>query len=315
MLRFTLRQLEYFVVTAECASVARAAERLNVSQPSISVAVGKLEDQFGVQLFIRHHAQGMSLTAVGRRLLADARDLLRHGKQIQQDAESLGQSVQGELELGCFATFAPLYLPGLISSFCDLHPDVQIRLHEGEQDELIAGLLSGRFEFALMYDWEVPAEIEKVPLLSFQPYVLLPADHRLAKRKRIPLASLEHEPYILLDVTPSRSFFLAVFRSLGLEPRVAFASPSIEMVRGMVGRKRGYSLLVTHPPFDHTYDGTPIVTRPLAETTLPGELCIARLKRVRPTRLMLGFAEHCGIWFARQRKNAAEASAGARNSD
>ena len=73
MLRYTLRQLEYFVTAAERGSVARAAAELNVSQPSVSTAVGKLEQQFGVQLFIRQHAQGVLLTPVGRRLLAQAR--------------------------------------------------------------------------------------------------------------------------------------------------------------------------------------------------------------------------------------------------
>jgi DNA-binding transcriptional LysR family regulator len=65
-LRFTLRQLEYLVAVAECGSVALAAERCHVSSPSISAAISQLEQEFGLQLFVRRHAQGLSLTEGGR---------------------------------------------------------------------------------------------------------------------------------------------------------------------------------------------------------------------------------------------------------
>jgi DNA-binding transcriptional LysR family regulator len=157
--------------------------------------------------------------------------------------------------------------------------------------------VTGRLEFALLYRWDIPVDVELTPLATFQPYALLPEGHRLAKRRRLALKELAGEPFILLDVSPSRSFFMAVFRAAGVEPRVAFASPSIEMVRGLVGRDRGYSILVTRPPFDDTYDGGRVVARPLAEPTLPGELCLARLARVRPTRLMRVFHDYCVTWF------------------
>jgi DNA-binding transcriptional LysR family regulator len=297
VIRYTVRQLEYFVATADCGSLAKAAGLLNVAQPSISVALAKLEDQLGVQLLIRQRSQGVALTPIGRRLHADARELLKHARQLQLDAEGLGDTPRGEIQLGCFATFAPLYLPALISSFADAYPQAQIRLHEGEQDDLVAGLVAGRLEFALLYRWEIPDDLALTTLATFQPYALLPEGHPLARRRRLALRELAGEPFILLDVSPSRSFFLAVLRAAGVEPRIAFTSPSIEMVRGLVGRKRGYSVLVTRPPFDDTYDGGRVVARPLAEPTLPGELCLARLGRVRPTRLMQAFHDHCVASF------------------
>ena len=68
--RFTLRQLEYLVLTIELGSIAKAASVLNVAQPTVSLAIGKLEDQFGTQLLLRHHAQGVSATASAERILA-----------------------------------------------------------------------------------------------------------------------------------------------------------------------------------------------------------------------------------------------------
>ncbi|MCP5036319.1 MAG: hypothetical protein GY945_01830, partial [Rhodobacteraceae bacterium] len=102
---------------------------------------------------------------------------------------------------------------------------------------------------------------------------------------------------VLLDVPPSREYFLGIFRLLGLEPRVSLSSPSLEMVRGMVGQGRGYSLLVTHPHLDYTYDGQKIVTLPLADDIPRANLGIARHTQIRPTRAMKLFFDFCTDWF------------------
>src|ERR1700743_3959187 len=76
-LRYSLRQLRYFVVSAEALSFTAAAKRLHISQPSISTALADLEASFGVQLFIRHHASGLSLTQAGPHIRRRGRDLFR----------------------------------------------------------------------------------------------------------------------------------------------------------------------------------------------------------------------------------------------
>jgi DNA-binding transcriptional LysR family regulator len=78
MLRYSLRQLRYFVATAEALSFTGASKVLHISQPSISTAIAELEESFGVQLFIRHHASGLSLTQAGREMLGKSRDLLKN---------------------------------------------------------------------------------------------------------------------------------------------------------------------------------------------------------------------------------------------
>jgi len=133
MLRYTLRQLEYFVATAACGSIAKAADKLHVSQPSVSNAMAKLEDQLGVQLFVRHHAQGVSLTPVGNRILAQARSMLRHATELQESAAAAGDVVSGELDLSCFVTLAPVFMPALITEFSALYPGVEVKLSEGVQ--------------------------------------------------------------------------------------------------------------------------------------------------------------------------------------
>lgn len=299
MITYTLRQLEYFVATAEQSSVAGAAGVLNISQPSVSNAIIKLEEHFGVQLFVRHHAQGVSLTPLGRRILADAKSLLRHAGDLHQAARAAGDVTAGELELGCFITLAPLFMPALVTGFSKQHSGVRISLHEGIQDDLVEGLRSGRFEQALLYDLDLPETIARVPLSLFEPYVLLPEDHPLTRHSAVSLDALKDEPLILLDIPPSRDYFTGLFNKAGLEPTVAFSSASLEMVRGLVGQGLGYSLLVTRPHGDHTYDGCRIEARPLAHDAATSVICLAQLAQSRPTRLMDAFTVFCQAWFDR----------------
>ena len=187
MLTYTLRQLEYFTAAADCGSVAGAAATLNVSQPSVSNAILKLEDHFGVQLFVRHHAQGVSLTPVGHRILADARSLLRHANDLQHNAKAAGDVIQGGLELGCFITLAPSFMPALVTGFTEHYPGVSINLQEGIQNDLVTGLGSGRFELAFLYDLDLPDTVARVPLCTFEPYVLLPEAHALTEKSALSL--------------------------------------------------------------------------------------------------------------------------------
>lgn len=300
MLRYTLRQLEYFVATASSGSIAAAAQRVHVAQPTISNALAKLERQLETQLFVRHHAQGVSLTPAGRRFVTEARRLLQHAEELQEKPEDSGEALSGTLEIGCYGTVGPQFMPALIAAFSAEHPEVEIKLQEGDQTGLVTGLRSGRFEMALLYDIELPQDLLVTPLATFEPYVLLYRGHRLAKRKQVALRDLAEEPLVLLDVPPSRGYFLGLFREAGLSPRIAFSSPSLEMVRGLVSRGCGVSVLVTRPRGDQSYDGQPLVIRPLADAVQTSALAIAQLGEMRPTRVMAAFLAFCRERFAGQ---------------
>ena len=248
MAAYNLRQLRYFVTTAECGSVAEASRKLYIAQPSVSTAIKQLEDSFGVQLFIRHHAQGVSLTPSGARFYRKALELLRVAHEFEQNALADNDVVAGQIDIGCFETVAPLYLPRLIAGFRERWPGVEIRLRDGEQQELVQALTAGSIDVAMLFEHDLGSAIETTPLMPpQQPYALLPADHRFAQQAKVSLADLVLEPMILLDVLPSRTYFVSIFEERGLTPNIVFSSPSIEMVRGMVGRGFGFSILVTKP--------------------------------------------------------------------
>ncbi|OWJ75973.1 LysR family transcriptional regulator, partial [Haematobacter missouriensis] len=113
VLRFTLRQLEYLVAVGELGSVTEAAERVNVSAPSVSTAISQLEREFGLTLFVRRHAQGLAMTEAGRRFVEQARHILAEAGKLNALSNALTGQVRGPLNVGCLVTFAQIVIPAL----------------------------------------------------------------------------------------------------------------------------------------------------------------------------------------------------------
>ena len=299
-MNYTLKHLRYFAAAGETGSVTRAAERVHVSQPSISAAIAHLEAVFGLQLFIRHHAQGLSLTPSGRRILGEAKRLINQAEGLHQYASELGESLTGQLDVGCFVTLAPIIMPSLIKDFSAIYPDVRIRCHEVHQEDLLEGLGHGRFEVALAYDLHLSADFEFDPITSFPAYVILPPEHRLSGRDTISLLELVDEPMILLDLPHSREYFQAIFLSLGIEPRIEHRTASPHMVRGLVANGFGYSLLNARLHGDQALDGKRFSAIRLSDDVRPLHLGIMTPARTRMTRAAVAFAEHCHETWARR---------------
>jgi DNA-binding transcriptional LysR family regulator len=303
LIQYTLRQATYFVAAADHGSIAKAAHTLNISQPSVSSAVAKLEDLLGIQLFIRHHAQGVSLTPAGQRMVIEMRALLAHAGDVRSSAERLGEGISGDFNVGCFLTIASFYMPGLIHSFELAYPEAHIRLNEGMQTDLVNGLVTGQFELAVVYDVDLTGGLETEVLADFPPYALLAADHPLANRTTLSLGDLIDEPMVLLDILPSSRYFTTLFIHLGFEPNICYRSPSFETVRSLVGNGFGYSVLVTRPAGDLTYDGMRIVAIPVIDDVPQGRVVLARMAGTRPTRFAQAFATVCKNHFAAAVRN------------
>jgi DNA-binding transcriptional LysR family regulator len=292
-LRYTLRQLRYFVVTAEVLSFTAASKLLHISQPSISTALAEMESSFGVQLFVRHHAAGLSLTQSGRDLLGLARNLLKSAEDLQNAARELNAGVSGVVALGCMVSLAPPMLPRILARFISEHANVTFHTHEVSQDELLRGLRDGSLDLALTYDLALVDDIEFTPLITLAPYVILPKMHKLARVRKVSLASLLDEPYVMLDLPHSREYFSSLFDSLGRRPVPAFRSSQPEVVRGMVANGLGFSILNFPLKSHQTVDGSEFAIRPFKEELRPVSLGIARLASVQPRQVVHRFAQFC----------------------
>ena len=292
-MRYTLRQLEYFVAAGETGSITLASEQVNISQPSVSTAISHLEKELGVQLFIRHHAQGLSLTAVGRSLLHEAKSILAQAEGLYTLASDANGRVRGTLSVGCMVTLAPMLAPELSHSFTAAFPDTQIRHVEGDHERLFEGLRRAEIDVAIMYDLQVAEDIAFSPLTKLPPYVLLSEAHPLARHSAITLRELVQHPFILLDLPLSREYFLGIFMSEGLTPLVATRSAHQEVVRTMVANGYGYTILNARPRSDYALDGRRLVRVPLAGEHRPMVIGTATLKLSAQPKLISAFEEHC----------------------
>ncbi len=270
-----------------------AAERLLVSQSAVSLAVYNLEQALGTALFIRRRGRGLGLTAAGRELLLPARNLLADAEAMRLQADALGRGLSGRLTVGCFGTGAPLVLPALMETFELRYPGMTLDFVEGSTSVLESALLEGRCEVALIYDVGLHVPLEREPLYSTVPYALVAAEHALAVREHVTLAELAAFDFIALDVEPVHEHQLGLFAHAGVTPRIRYRTSSYELLRSLVARNLGYTLLISRPYGDVSYEGRPLVAVALGGPVKPVDVVLARAPGVRPTQRAQAFAEHC----------------------
>ncbi|TPE50163.1 LysR family transcriptional regulator [Amaricoccus solimangrovi] len=307
-LRFTLRQLEYLLAVGEAGGVTQAAERVNVSAPSISTAIAQVEAEFGLPLFIRKHAHGLTPTGAGRAFLAQARRVITAAEELHAMANDLSDTVRGPLAVGCLVTFAQLVLPELRRRFEDRYAGVAVRQHELNHAEIIERLRVANLDIGLTYDLGVPGDIVFEPLAELPPFVMLSPDDPLARAEALRPEDLVDHGMVLLDLPHSGDYFLSIFGRFGLRPRIAERTRDMSVARAMVANGFGYTVVTARARHDLAPDGKPLAFVPLAGLA-PLSLGIALSRAAHRTATVEAFLEHCralvraegvpGLWHDR----------------
>ena len=287
-----IRVLRYFAAAARQGSITAAAESLNISQPSVSAAINRVEADLKVQAFIRRPSQGLRLTPAGERVYEEVRQLLAQVDAFHDSVGSLSSDLSGEISVACFVNLAPMIMAGLLGSFRRRYPTIRVAFTELNHSDLVAGVMDGSYEIAIGFDLETPQDVEVEYLSEHAPQFVLPPDHPFAGRADIHMAELIAEPYILMDLPYTNTYFLSLFAALDLRPEVAYRARSFEMVRCLVGAGHGYGLLNIFPKVDRTYEGDPVVAVPVADAVRPLKLILMRHPRVRPRLITSLFADH-----------------------
>lgn len=291
--RFTLRQIRYFVAAAEWRSIALASKHIHISEPSISASIKSLETEFGIQLFIRHHAHGLSLTQQGERLLERAKALLAQAGELELSASELAGSVSGRLEIGCLVTVYALLVPELLCAFQARHAAARLHAVADDHEALMERLRNGEISLALTYDLSVPPDIDFTPLALVSPFAFVAAGHKLARRRSVALKELASEPFLLLDLPLSREYFLSLFRAAGLSPRLYGSFESIEVIRGLVARGEGFGLANVQPRNKSALDGQMLSYLALSDELPPLMYGVASIRDTRPTQSAKAFISLC----------------------
>lgn len=246
-----LRRLHYFIAVAEEGNVTRAAERLGMQQPPLSLQIKSMERELAIQLF-RRKPRGVELTDAGRALLAEAKLTLAHLDRALETARRTARGEQGRLCVGIAPT-APFHpvVPQAIRAFRQTHPLVSLTIEEGlNNEELlikqqidVAFVRGASVQTANYTDQLVVAALLEEPLM-----VALSRRHPRARTKRqaaIELKNLHAEPFILFGRpgTSLHSSIIAACRTAGFSPRVAQLAPRISTTLSLVAVGLGIALV------------------------------------------------------------------------
>ncbi len=195
--RMTLTEFRYIVAVARERHFGRAAAACNVSQPTLSVAVRKLEEELGVTLFERGRSE-IGVTPVGRQIVEQARRVLAETASLRQIAEQSQDPLSGPLRVGAIHTIGPYLFPHLIPLLRDSAPRMPLVVEENFTAALAERLRQGELDaiiVALPFD---QPSIETRPLYDEPFRVVLPANHPWTESDRIPAADLSQEQVLLL---------------------------------------------------------------------------------------------------------------------
>jgi len=239
------RLLRAFVAVAEELHFGRAARRLHISQPPLSVQIRRLETELGVQLFVRsRHA--VSLTEAGQALLGRARNLLAEADRATLEVRRIAGGEAGVLTIGYTPTATFQVLPELVPAYRAQAPAVRLDLREMRSPDQPNALREGRIEVGFVCAPVDALGLTEHVLRRERMVVVLPAAHRLARRARVPVSALRGEPYISVpaDVEPGwarRSS--AALQDAGVTLEVAQEADSKLAMLGLVAAGMGISVV------------------------------------------------------------------------
>ena len=263
----TLTELRYIVALGQEQHFGRAAERCNVSQPTLSIAVKKLEDELGVTLFERAK-QGVMVTPLGERIIAMASGVLERTAEIKDVASGDANQLNGPIALGTLPTVGPYLLPQFIPLLKEMASGMPLFVEEGAQQTLAAKLRNGDLDVLLLTAPFSEPDVVTQPLFD-EPFVLmLPARHRLASKPSISVEDLNPAEVLLLDEGHLfREQVLAAFPQLRPQDPAhgSMRGSTFETLRHMVASGLGVTILPQAAAHAPLYSPDILVTRPFTE--------------------------------------------------
>jgi DNA-binding transcriptional LysR family regulator len=257
----TLTQLRYFARVAELGSMTAAADELFIAQSAVSTAMHQLEKTLGTTLFIRRRSKGVLLTEQGHAFHTAA---LRVLDSVDEAVGTLSPGqLTGSLAAGCFTTLAPYWLPEVLERLQVSSPSLTCTIREVTGDQVVSLLQRREIEVALTYDFDYGRGIDFERITEAPIYAAVAETDPLAHRTSVTLAELASRPLVLLDMDKSTNYFLSLFRDAHLRPLIHQRFESMEVVRSMVARGHGYTILNQRPAHDLTNDGRTLVRLPI----------------------------------------------------
>lgn len=245
----TLTELRYIVAVARERHFGRAAEACFVSQPTLSVAIKKLEEELDCKIFERGGSE-VSVTPVGEEIVRQAQQVIEQAQGIKEIAKRGKDPLAGPLRVGVIYTIGPYLLPDLVRQAIDRTPQMPLMLQENFTARLLEMLRTGELDCAIMAEPFPDAGLAVAPLYD-EPFVIaVPSKHPLARRDRIPAEELKRETMLLLgtghcfrdhvlEVCPEHARFSSDAEGI----RKSFEGSSLETIKYMVASGMGITVV------------------------------------------------------------------------
>lgn len=194
----TITQLKYVLAVAEHKNFTAAAEYCFVTQPTLSMQINKLEDEFSIQIFNRNK-KPIELTEVGQKIVSQAKTIVNESSRINDIVEQEKGYIGGEFKIGIIPTIMPTLLPLFLKNFTKKYPKVTLVVHELTTEEILKKLNDGHIDAALAATPLSNTSIIESPIY-YEPFIgLIPQNHRLYTQKQLQAEDLDPNDLLLLE--------------------------------------------------------------------------------------------------------------------
>ena len=301
-LHIEFRHLRTIKAIVECGGLARAADRLNITQSALSHQVKALEGQIGVDLFVRR-SKPMTLTQAGQRLLRLAEQVLPQVEAVEADFAGLKAGRTGRLHIAieCHACFEWLF--PVLEQFRRAWPEVDVDIRPGLQFQALPALVKEEVDLVVSSDPEALEGVEFAPLFDYEPVFLASSAHPLASKPFVEARDLAGETLITYPVDRARlDVFSQLLTPAGVEPAAVRQVELTAVILLLVASNRGVAVLPDWVVREVRYNSD-YVTRPLTEAGVTRRLYgavraedagkpfmanVLRLMRTEPVKLQRG---------------------------
>ena len=268
-----IRQLTYFVAVAQNGSFSRAAEMLSLSQPTLSLAVKKLEEELGVRLFYSFNKR-QELTDEGRTLLESARQLLEDYQRTVEQVQTSRNSRSGTFTLGLSPLFGACFFGDLIPQFNQEYPNIRIIMIEDGANKIDEQIAGGQVDIAVTLKTERLATFANCHFTTQRNVALLHRSHPLAGEASVTVAQLREDPFAIFN----QDFILhqqimSACHSAGFRPKIALLSSQWDFMVEMVAKNHAVSIL-PKPVLDKHPDPN-VVCVPLSDSMKYWDIALA----------------------------------------
>jgi len=228
-------------------SVSAAAEALHTSQPGVSRQIKELEDELGVEIFVRHGKRLTALTEPGRAVLAIAERILAESANLKRAGAEFANDSLGTLTLATTHTQARYALPPAVAALKQRYPDVQLVIHQGNPTQICEMVMRGEADFAIATEQiaEFP-QLVSLPCYQWNRCIVVPPRHPLAHLQPLALEEVARYPIVTYDFAfANRSLVEKAFAQRGLAPRVVLTALDADVIKTYVELGLGVGIMAS----------------------------------------------------------------------